>query len=154
MDKTYLCVNCEKEFKAGAWYNCQGNPSRKHVVENRTFYSAHDKEVVNAVPQTAFLGASGERVSVPGIIVTFEGGQYHTTDPELQEVLSRTNPMPKDVYIEMRMTPELKSGRDRKVISDQQELINKLKEENEQLKKSSPPPATDGKPQRGRQAAA
>lgn len=133
MDKSLYCVNCEKSFKSGNWYNCQGNPTRKHVVESRTFYSAHDRECVNVVPQTAMIGHQGEKINVPGIIVTFNGGTWSTTDPEVQEVLARECPMTKEQYMNMRMTPELKAGRDRKLISDQQELIDQLKTRNQEL---------------------
>jgi hypothetical protein len=144
VDKSLYCVNCEEKFKSGAWYNCQGNPTRKHVVESRTFYSPHDRECVNVVPQSSMIGNQGERITLAGIIVTFFGGTYSTTDPQVQEVLERECPMTKEQYMNARMTPELKAGRDRKVISDQQELIDKLKAENEELK--SKPKASKAAP--------
>ena len=143
MDKSLFCVNCEEKFKAGAWYNCQGNPTRKHVVESKTFYSPHDRECVNVVPQTSMIGNQGERINLPGIIVTFFGGTYSSTDPQVQEILERECPMTKERYMNDRMTPELKAGRDRLLISDQQELIDKLKSENEELKRK---PAKPPKP--------
>src|SRR5437870_11337645 len=73
VDPVLHCVNCEEDFKAGAWYNCQGNPTRKHVVKVRTFYSEHDRYCVNAIPETNMLGNHGERIHVAGAIVTFNG---------------------------------------------------------------------------------
>lgn len=124
-----FCTHCETEFKAGAWYGCAENPTRKHVVERKTYYSESDSYCVNAIPQSSMVGNQGERINIPGKIVTFTGGTYMTTDPELQEVLDREAPMPKQRFIDLRMTPELKQGRDRAVISEQQALITQLQEQ-------------------------
>jgi len=133
VSKDLVCVNCEKSFKVGAWYNCEGNPTRKHVVESKTYYSDSDRFQVNAVPQTSMIGNQGERINIPGMIVTFMNGTYATTDPELQEVLDRRAPMPKDAWMEKRLTPELRTGRDRAIISQQQALIDELKAKNAEL---------------------
>lgn len=133
MSKSLVCTRCEKEFRPGAWLGCEGNPSLKHVVESKTFYSESDRYQVNAIPQTNMVGAQGERINIPGIIITFNNGTFATTDPELQEVLSRRCPMTKEHYVERRMTPELKTGRDRAVISEQQALIEQLKARNAAL---------------------
>lgn len=130
-----LCTNCETEFKPGAWYNCEGNPTRKHVVKAKTYYSESDSYCVNAIPQSSMVGNQGERINIPGKIVTFHTGVYVTTDPELQEVLDREAPMTRERYMEMRMTPELKTGRDRAIISQQQALIDELKAKNAELQK-------------------
>lgn len=135
-----LCVNCEAEFKPGAWYGCADNPSRKHEVEKKTYYSESDSYCVNAIPQSSMIGNQGERINIAGKIVTFTGGTYQTSDPELQEVLDREAPMTKEKFIDMRMTPELKQGRDRAVISSQQDLIKQLQERNAELEKGAKTP--------------
>lgn len=131
--KNLVCVNCEKEFRQGAWLNCEGNPARKHVVESKTYYSHSDRLQVNAIPQTNMVGTQGERINIPGVIVTFTNGTFATTDPELQEVLDRRCTTSKAEWTERRLTPELKSGRDRAVISEQQALIEQLKARNAAL---------------------
>ena len=136
MNKALFCTRCEKEFRPGAWLNCEGNPALKHVVESKTFYSDSDRYQVNAIPQTNMVGTQGERINIPGIIVTFNNGTFATTDPEIQEVLGRRCPLAKDAWAERRMTPELKSGRDRAVISEQQALIEQLKARQKQLEEA------------------
>jgi len=127
VNKALFCTRCEKEFRPGAWLNCEGNPALKHVVESKTFYSDSDRYQVNAIPQTNMVGTQGERINIPGIIVTFNNGTFATSDPEIQEVLERRAPMKKEDWLERRMTPDLKAGRDRAVISEQQALIEQLK---------------------------
>ncbi len=133
MSKVLVCVNCGKEFKLGAWYNCEDNPTRKHIVESKTYYSDSDSLVVNAIPQTSMIGNQGERINVPGVVVTFTNGTFHTVDPEIQEVLDRRVTMSKEAWMEKRLTPELRTGRDRAVISQQQALIDELKAKNAAL---------------------
>jgi len=133
VSKGLVCVNCGKEFKVGAWYNCEDNPTRKHAVESKTYYSDSDSLVVNAIPQTSMVGNQGERINIPGVVVTFTNGTFHTIDPEIQEVLDRRVTMSKESWMEKRLTPELKSGRDRAIISQQQALIDELKAKNAAL---------------------
>ncbi len=137
MNKVLLCVNCGREFKPGAWYGCEDNPTRKHAVESKTYYSDSDSLVVNAIPQTSMVGNQGERINIPGAVVTFTNGTFHTIDPEIQEVLNRLVTMTKEQYMEKRLTPELKIGRDRAVISQQQALIEELKAKNAELEKKA-----------------
>lgn len=133
MAKTLTCTHCEQPFRAGAWLGCEGNPALKHKVESKTYYSMSDRLQVNAIPQTNMVGGQGERINIPGVIVTFFNGTFSTTDPEIQSVLDVRVPMKKEDWIEGRMTPELKSGRQRAVILEQQDLIRQLKERNEAL---------------------
>ncbi len=147
MDQTLHCTNCEESFKAGAWYGCQENPTRKHVVKSKTYYSESDRYCVNAIPETYVLGNHGDRIHVPGAIVTFNGGTYSTTDPQLQEILDREAPMTKERYVELRMTPELKAGRDRNIISEQQALIDDLKRKNAELEQKASATHQEEKPE-------
>ena len=133
MDKVLHCTQCNQDFKSGGWYGCEGNPARKHAVERRTFYSESDRYQVQVIVETRIIGAGGNLVHVPGKIVEFIGGTFMTTDPEIQEVLEREAPMTKERYMDLRMTPELKAGRDRRIIDEQTELIAQLKARNAEL---------------------
>ena len=127
MDQTYLCVNCEKEFMSGDWYGCRGNQTRKHFVEPRTFYSINDRLCVNAIPSYWITKKDGSQTQITGSIVTFMGGQYHTADPELQEILAVRCPLTKEQYIELRTTDAQKAARLRQKVDEQAVLIAELK---------------------------
>lgn len=138
------CVQCDEKFKPGNWYGCAGNETRKHKLEPRTFYSDNDSLQVNAIPARNMLNATGGAMHIPGAIVTFNGGLFRTDDPELQEVLARRCPLSKEEYMQKRLTPEMKAARQKAVIDEQQDLINKLKSENAKLKSGkSPEPDAD-----------
>lgn len=133
MDRKWLCINCEKPFMSGEWYNCRGNKTKKHVVESKTYYSESDRMQFNAIPQTTMLGAQGERIPIPGKIVEFMGGVYHTQDPEIQELMDPEYPMTKDEYINLRTTEQQKNARLRQKLDEQTALVDELKARNAEL---------------------
>ncbi len=133
MSKTLRCINCEKEFRLGAWFNCEDNPARKHVVESKTYYSDSDSLQVQAIVETRVLGNNGNPIHIPGFIAQFHNGTFSTSDPQVQEVLDVRVPQSKEQWAEKRTTPELKAGRDRAIISQQQALIDELRAKNEEL---------------------
>ncbi len=127
MDRKWTCLNCEEEFRSGAWLGCRGNQTRKHKAELRTFYSDSDRLQVNAIPDRRIMGSAGESIAIAGAIVTFNGGQFPTDDPELQEILAERCPMTREQYIEIRESEKVKTERLRTKVQEQQALIEELK---------------------------
>lgn len=127
MDRKWSCANCGKAFLSGEWYNCRDNKTRKHIVESKTYYSQSDREVFNAIPSSTMLGSQNERITIPGKIVEFTGGVYHTTDPEIQELMDEQYTMTKEQYVDLRTTTEMKNGRLRQKLEEQAVLIDQLK---------------------------
>lgn len=138
MDRSWVCLNCEKEFMSGEWYGCRGNKTRKHIVENKTYYSESDRMVFNAIPASTMLGSQGERIPIAGKIVEFLGGMYHTQDPEIQELMNPEYPMTKEQYVELRTTVEMKNGRLRQKLDEQTVLVGNLQAELARLKDAAP----------------
>lgn len=131
--KNYTCTRCKKDFRSGEWLGCMGNQTWEHKLERRTFYSIEGAGVVSVKPDSVLQVDGNKTLRIPGKVIAFVEGRYHTDDPETQEVLARRCPMTKEAFIDYNSTDAMKAGRLKAVVTEQASALEAAQQENARL---------------------
>ena len=130
--KMWHCTACDVKFRNGNWLGCFNDPTRKHEVAKKTYYSEHDRLNIEWKSDRTVIDPTGQgqAVRIPGAGAAFIGGQFVTTDPECQEALDAKGYLQtEEQYLDSRTKVELKVARQKAVIEEQKTLITKLKDQ-------------------------
>jgi hypothetical protein len=132
--RQWKCTACSNDFLSGNWLGCQGDPTRAHEVEAKTYYSIHDElNITVRCDKNVMAGIT--LVNIAGKDARFRGGKHTTSDPETQEVLdNKPYLLSQERYVEMRSTPELTVGRLRGQLEEKNALLQQARDEARRLR--------------------
>ena len=148
--REFECLFCGEKFKTGEWGKCSGDPFRKHVVAEKTYYSKHSNHTINiTIDQIVTNPSTGETIRTGLVTADFSMGQYKTTDPMKQEFLDNLlavgSLITREQYVDSKLTEEQKTARAQSslveanaLLEKKQEELDRLKRENEALRAGPP----------------
>src|SRR5207253_6831906 len=90
---------------------------------------------VSVIQERRVMIEGGNLLFIPGVHAGFVGGKYTTDSPQIQHVLDQKPYMQtKDQYIDQRLAPKDREGRQKAVIQEQRALLERQQAELEQLR--------------------
>src|SRR5689334_18651832 len=109
--KVLTCTLCG-DFEYGRWFGCQGDITKEHEVEPKTYYSEFNAYTVCIVPGRKMLDEAGNVHFTNDVVAQFTNGQYETTSPRIQAKLDVDPSLQThDQYVAQRTPPALTAAR-------------------------------------------
>lgn len=142
--RTFKCVTCDAEFKAGHWKGCGNDPEVEHRVAPKTFYNLSDGglptalKVNNVSPLRQTVNAKGMTVTIPGKKAQFLNGTFTSDDPEIQfNMEKRGFTMTGEQFREAQESDKDKAARAKTELHEERTLRQKMEKELAELKGKS-----------------
>lgn len=125
--EVFKCVDCGEKFEYGDWEGCKKNADGPHPVKVKVYYSKYAGYNHEWKMGRALVDAQGNKQNIRGKRAQFQGGEFHTDDPEAQAFLD--GELEKGVLItlekfnELKMPANLRNKQLQKVVADKSSLV-------------------------------